>query len=448
MPGQPAPNYTLNDCLQLALDRNPDILRAQQNIERTQGLVVSAKATLYPQVSLNGRLEERNDDLFSQGTDPTIQRFRDFWTIQLTVTQSLYSGGVNRQNIAIAKLQHETALVQLGAAIDQVLRNVKYAVYDVVVNRAQLEAQEKTIKILDEEQSRQRALFDAGHTTRFNVLRTTVSLGNQRAQLYQTQNNLVASEIALTRLLAIEWPKEQGADHPPFAVHENLDCPPFANVQVEDFIALALARRPELQVLDHQIEIGERQIKVDKAALVPRIDAFVSDEEFRDQTRTSFDNSQNNYGVGLIGTWNVFDGFASKGQVMTDTATLNTTHISRDDTRLQIQNEVREAYARLKNAEQNIQAQTANEKTAEESLRLAQLSADTGYATLLDVLQATIDLTASRTESIRTRELYLDALADLEHAVSLKFTDWPGLPSVKADDTSTNLRPPSGGNPP
>jgi outer membrane protein TolC len=320
---------------------------------------------------------------------------------------------------------------------------VKYAVYDIVVNRAQLDAQQQAIKLLDEEETRQKALFDAGRTTRFNVLRTSVSLENQRSQLYQTENALVSSELSLSRLLDIEWPRERGADHPPFAIHENLDCPPVGRINVDDFINLALSRRPELQVLDRQIDIAERQIKIDKAALVPRVDAFVSDEEFRDQTQSSFQSSQNNYGVGLLGTWNIFDGFSSKGQVMSDTASLTSTHISRDDTRLQIQNEVREAYARLMNAQQSIESETANVKTAEESVRLARLSADNGYATLLDVLQATLDLTVARSESIRTREIYLDALADLEHAVSLKFTDWPGTPvAVKTDTTPAALRPP------
>ena len=112
--GQPAPTYSLDDCLQFALNRNPEILKAQHDIERTQGLVITAKSTLYPHVDVNGTLEERNDDLFRQGTDPTVQRFRDFWTVQLQIVQSLYSGGVNRQQIAIAKLQHEAALIQLA----------------------------------------------------------------------------------------------------------------------------------------------------------------------------------------------------------------------------------------------------------------------------------------------------------------------------------------------
>jgi outer membrane protein TolC len=432
-PGLPAPEYTLDECLQLALQRNPDILKAKRNIERAQGVIITAKATLYPQVTASGRIEERNDDLFSQGTDPTIQRFRDFWTVQLYVTQSIYSGGVNRQQIAIAKLQNEVALVQLRATIDDVLKNVKYAAYGIAVSQAEIGSGNQTVKLLQDEEKRQQALFDAGRTTRFNVLRTQVSLGNQQARLYQLRNNLVASQVSLSALLNIEWPRDQDADQPPFTIRETLDCPPVGNIQVDDFVALALARRPELEVIDHQIEIAERQIKIDKAALVPHVDAFVSDEEFR--------ASENNYGLGLLGTWNIFDGFASKGQAISDTASLNTTHINRDQTRLAIQNEVREAYSRLVSAQQSIQAQATNVKTAEESVRLAQVSADNGYATLLDVLQATLDLTAARGESIRTREIYLDALADLERAISLRFTDWPEtVMDVKAHQSPV-LRP-------
>jgi outer membrane protein len=437
-PGQPQPTYSLDDCLQIALDHNPAILKAQRDIERTQGLIVTAKSTLYPQVGLTGRVEERNDDLFSQGTDPTAQRFRDYWTIQLQVVQSLYSGGVNRQQIAIAKLTHEAALIQLQATMNQILREVKIAVYALVIDQAQVDAQNLTIKLLTEEARRQKDLFDAGRTTRFNVLRTQVSLGNQQATLNQTQTDLTLQQVALSQLLNIEWSRQASPLQPPFIVQASLDCPPLGKINVDDFIGLALARRPELQVVDRQIDIAQRQVKIDKAANIPRIGAYVGDEQFRDQTVSSFDQSENGYAFGLLGTWDVFDGFASRGQTITDTAGLNSTVISRDELRLEIENEVRQAYARLLTANVTLQAQVENQKVAEESVKLSRISAESGYATLLDVLQATVDLNAARTDLIRSRQLYLDAQADLEHAVSLKFVEWPtGSAPARTDEITT-----------
>jgi OMF family outer membrane factor len=236
--------------------------------------------------------------------------------------------------------------------------------------------------------------------------------------------------------LNIPWQRKASPFNPPFSVQENLVCPPVGNIKVEDLIALAMSRRPELQVLDHQIDIAERQVKIDKAALVPRVDAYVSDQALRDQSVNSFDQSVNSYAVGLLGSWNIFDGFASKGATMSDTATLGTAHISRDQMGLQVQSEVREAFARLLTAQQTVQAQAATVKTAEQSVGLAQLSADTGYATLLDVLQATLDLTDARIQEIQTKQQYLDALADLEKAISLKFVDWK-KDGVISDSPST-----------
>jgi outer membrane protein TolC len=54
---------------------------------------------------------------------------------------------------------------------------------------------------------------------------------------------------------------------------------------------------------------------------------------------------------------------------------------------------------------------------------LSRNSAEAGYATLLDVLQATLDLTTTRLEFIRAKQRYMNALADLQYAVSLQLTD-------------------------
>lgn len=419
--GKTPPVYSLKDCLELGLQRNVDILKAEQEILRSQGVVISAKSVLYPHLSLSGRLEARNDDALSEGTNDRLQRFTDYWTVSVVATQSLYSGGANRQQIAIAKLKNSTALVQFRAVTDQILRKIRYAVYDIVVNQAQIEAQEKTTRLLADELVRQQQYFEAGKTTRFNVLRTQVSLSNQKAQLFQAQAQLVTSRLALAHLLNIEWAPEEAAT-PPFFIQEELSCPPLSG-NLDELTALALTRRPELEVLGHQIEIAERQIKVDKASNIPRLDAFAGYEVRRDRDQSSFDSSVNAGSVGFLGSWNIFDGFKGKGDAISSKAVLDSTKISLNSTRLQIQNEVRDAYERLKTAGLSVEVQGANIATAEDSVKLSQNSADAGYATLLDVLQATLDLTTARLEAIRAKQRYMKALADLQHAISLQLQD-------------------------
>jgi outer membrane protein len=419
--GKPAPVYSLQNCLELGLARNAEILKAEQDIQRSQGVIITAKSVLYPRLSLSGRIEERNDDLFSEGNNERLQRFRDYWTVSLVASQSLYSGGANRQQIAIAKLQNTTAVLQLRVVANQTLRAIRLAVYDIVVSEAQINAQLQTVRLLEQELVRQQQYFEAGKTTRFNVLRTQVSLSNQNVQLTQARVQRTTALTTLTQLLNIPW-KTEDNNQAPFLIREELDCPPM-NEPLPELIALALSRRPEAESLRHQIEIAERQIKVDQAANIPRVDAFAGYEVRRDQDRSSFGDQVNAGTVGLLGSWNIFDGFAGRGRVVSGKAALNSVRISEQSARLKIENEVRDAYERLKGAEISVRAQGENTKTAEDSLRLAQNSADAGYATLLDVLQATLDLTTSRLEAIRARQRYMKSLADLEYAISLQFRD-------------------------
>src|SRR5438094_2761373 len=45
-----APRFTLNEAILTALQQNPDILRARQEIERTKGLYIEMRAAALPQI--------------------------------------------------------------------------------------------------------------------------------------------------------------------------------------------------------------------------------------------------------------------------------------------------------------------------------------------------------------------------------------------------------------
>ncbi len=60
------PRYNLNDAILAALQRNPDIQRARQEIERTKGLYLEVRADALPRVDGTGQYTD---------TDPHLTRF-------------------------------------------------------------------------------------------------------------------------------------------------------------------------------------------------------------------------------------------------------------------------------------------------------------------------------------------------------------------------------------
>ena len=113
--------------------------------------------------------------------------------------------------------------------------------------------------------------------------------------------------------------------------------------------------------------------------------------------------------VGLNAKWHIFDGFATKGR-------LQATHARRDAAvqvleamRHSVASEVRGAFLDLEQADHVLESETKNVETASESLELAKANLSAGLGTQLDTLQATADVTRTRTS--RLSAIYLHNMA-------------------------------------
>src|SRR5467141_57401 len=52
-----ARRFTLNEAILTALQRNPTLLIAEQEIKRTQGVIIQIRAQILPQITANGDFE-------------------------------------------------------------------------------------------------------------------------------------------------------------------------------------------------------------------------------------------------------------------------------------------------------------------------------------------------------------------------------------------------------
>src|SRR5438067_13778001 len=58
-----ARRFTLNEAILTALQQNPDVLRARQEIERTKGLFIQLRAAPMPQFIANARFQDLDSHL-------------------------------------------------------------------------------------------------------------------------------------------------------------------------------------------------------------------------------------------------------------------------------------------------------------------------------------------------------------------------------------------------
>jgi outer membrane protein TolC len=174
--------------------------------------------------------------------------------------------------------------------------------------------------------------------------------------------------------------------------------------------------RPVIKARQKDIEIEDRQYALDRSAMRPHVRAFSGYEVYSE--RDPAVGQEFNYGgvVGINATWNIFDGFATKGRMQATRARREAAVEALAAARRSVASEVRSAFFDLQQAERVLETETQNVQTADEALEMAKGNFAAGLGTQLDILQAASDVTRTRTTRLSAIYLHNVALARLAHA--------------------------------
>ncbi|HUJ10771.1 MAG TPA: TolC family protein [Verrucomicrobiae bacterium] len=411
---------TLQDCLDLALKQNPSILKAQEEIRRTHGVIVEVRAQAVPQVNASGQYEQiqrSGIDSFPGASSGIFVNQERPWSAQVEISQLVYSGGKVRAALRAAKLTDRIAALGFQKAVADVVLSVRTNFYQILLNRAQVEVREQSVTLLEQQLRDAQSRFDVGSVPRFNVLRAQVELENARPPLIRAQNDLRLSKQALVKLLAIDSQNQTNA----FTsinfkgelayVHHNW--------VLSTALQQALAHRPEFLQAEQQIGVAEANVKVASAGYKPEGTVF-ADYGWRNSSFSDeISDIREGWTVGAQLNWAIFDGFQTRGRVTQARATLQEANLDYADTRRQVELEVRQAYSDYLQTLELIEAQKKTVEEAEESLRLAEARFRAGTGTQLDVLSAQTALTDARSNEIQALYDYNVAIAALERATGM-----------------------------
>src|SRR6266513_3830679 len=255
------PTFTLDQAILTALQRNPTLLNAEQEIKRTKGVIIQVRAQALPQINVNATYDWTDPNLVNArtvstttgtttGPTPTgtgvsgslvespqsqVGDARTFaaaptatpgvrntqltdisYSISVIGTQLIFNGTTYNQ-IRGTFFQRDSAYFAFRNILDQLLATVKTQFYQVVVNRELIKVQEQSVHLLEAQLKDQQNRFEAGTVPRFNVLQADVQLHNQIPQLITTQNNLRISKLQLAKTLGLDFQRRRG-ESPPLEV--------------------------------------------------------------------------------------------------------------------------------------------------------------------------------------------------------------------------------------
>ena len=406
----------IDDAVSTALQKNPEILAAIQQIRLTRGQMVQVRAALLPTLQVNPGYNVQSDTLANPGFDFGLVNNNQSWNVAIQINQNLWSGWKNQANFSAARLANDSAFYSLRQTIDKVVADTKKLFYDVIFNRALIRVREESVAVLQSQLQDQQSRFEAGTVPRFNVLQAEVALANAIPPVIQARNALRISQFALVKQLGLDYPSDPALV--PIDVLGQLDYDPI-KIDLAKSVFTALTRNPSLKVQRQNILIGNEQLKAALSGFQPTLNATAGYQAFNVPTSSSLDDAVNGLFFGVTGSWNIFDGLATVGATQAARASLQQSMINYDNGARGIELDVQRAVSNLIEAQEVIDSQRANVVQATEALRLSRERLDAGAGTQLDVLNAQVSLLQAQTTELEGRFRYITALAEYNRVLSL-----------------------------
>lgn len=413
------------DAMNLALQQNATILKAQNDLTASFGVVVQTRAVALPQLTASGQYKDTEPSAIEPipirlPSPLEFQQAHQSWNAGFQLVQTIYGGGKLFAAIKAARLDREQALAQYQTVVQDTLLNTRTAYYDALLAREQITVHKASVQLLQNELDDQQRRYKAGTVPQFNVLRAEVQLANERPLLIQAQNSFRIAKNNLSNALGYNLPTNVWEDIP-MQFSDKLDASPYP-VDLPSAIANAIETRSELVALRKNVDLQRLNIINARSGYKPQLQVFAGYSWFNVQNAVAppplgLDQDLHGYNAGAELSWDIFDGMLTRGKVIQARANYEKSKNDLVDETRQIELQVRTAYSDFVEAKEVLDSQKTVQAEAEEALREARARFDAGTGTQLDVLDAETSLTQARATDVQALHDYETARAKLERAI-------------------------------
>lgn len=385
---------TLKDGIDLALKNNPAIYMAIADREKSKWGIDEAKAGKMPTVSLGSSYN------FSGRTDDG-----DF-NNSIRMSLPIYSGGRIEGQIKQAELGLTTADLNVEKSKQQVKLDATNAYYTVLQTSKMVLIDQETVNNLKEHLRIAQAKYEAGVVAKSDILRSEVELANAEQNLTKTQNSYALAVTNLLNIMNLDARTE-------IMLRDELQQIP-ADKTLEECIAFAKTHRPEIAQAQTSISMAASNLKVSKDGKLPTVSLSASAG-----LNDNFLPNSDDWSIGASASWNLYDAGANKAKVKQSEAALDKAKLQAQQIGDNVEQEVRQSYLSMKEAEKRIDTTQVAIAKAAEDLYIAKEKYAAGVGTNLDAIDAQLTLAQAKTNHIQALYDYNINKAKLDKAIGL-----------------------------
>ena len=256
----------LQNCIQYAIQHNPDIQNAKINQDITETIIKSKLADWYPQVNFTYNLQHNfqlptlnfNGNITHTGTNNTSGA-------NFGVTQNIF----NRDVLLASRTSKDVRLSASENTKEQKINlavQVSKAFYDLILTVQQLRVIEEDIVRTNQSLKDAYYQYQAGIVDKTDYKRATIALNNAKAQQKSAEESLKAKNQALKALMGYPGTKNLDLVYDTTQMEKEIYIDTLQNVDYNN--------RIEIQQLQTQEKLQEYNLQYYKWSFLPDVYAF------------------------------------------------------------------------------------------------------------------------------------------------------------------------------
>jgi outer membrane protein TolC len=375
---------SLADALQRGLGHNMGAIGTKQTLQQNRAQTGVARSALLPNLTSSVSETEEQVDLATFGLNFSAPGFRipsvvgpfHYYSLQLSLSQTV-ANLTSLNNYRAARATARASQYSLEDARDLITLAVGAAYLEALAAQARLDAAQVQLNTANAVFRQSSEQHEQGVLGRLNVDQNQVRSLTQQQQLITLRNDLAKQKISLARLTGL----------PPNADYELTDTFPFSPAPVgtvEEALAQAGKQRSDLKAAEAQVEAAAKALSAARAERLPSLSVSA------DYQRIGTKPPDSNGAYSAVATLSIpiWQGGRVGSDITQAQAVLEQRRSELEDTRGQIEAEVRQVYLDLQAAAGQVDVARTNLRVAEETLEMTRARMEAGVVNTLEVVQA------------------------------------------------------------
>ena len=415
--------WSLQECIDYALDHNITIKQGELDKQLAEIDKTLAIGQMLP--SINANINGSSNRGLS--LNPTTNQLENATMLSasgaINAGVTLFEGLKKQRELQRTKINELAASYRLDKMKDDVVLHVANAYLQIVLNKENLELVKQRNEVTLEQLERTQHLVDAGSLPQGDLLEIKADDAREKQQIIEAENEVAISLISLAQLLRIKEYQDFDIVQENFEIAEQgLEEP-----SVYDYVEKAKETRAEVKIAESSVELAAKDVDIARSSYYPSLSAFFGyNTRYAESDPTSFRrqlsiNDGLGYGVQL--NIPIFNGLSVRKQVQRSQIGLEKAKNELEQTELELESSVYQAYMDVKGAQKSYEAANAALQSQELAFEHSQNRFDAGLITAFEFSQAKSRLDQTMIELNQSKYNYIFKQKVLELYFGVPYSD-------------------------